>query len=185
MRDALNADAVRLVNRARREASTLRHRYVGTEHLLLALTCEDFGFASDLIRRAGITERALRGRITDTLGAPVRQVVTRGEAEALLAIGIDVEQIRRETEDNFGPGALDAPACSERPIVDVPLSARMKRTLKKAARTGSIRRGIGPERVLLAVVSQPDVLATKLLRALGSDPLILAAELNERLRQAS
>ena len=70
----------RFTNRARRvvvlaqeEARTLNHDYIGTEHILLALICEDGGVAAQALASLGITEEAARQQ--------VEQIVGRGQQD--------------------------------------------------------------------------------------------------------
>ena len=54
------------------EARTLRHDYMGTEHLLLGLLAEGGGVAAQALQQAGITLDAVR--------AEIEEIVGRGEA---------------------------------------------------------------------------------------------------------
>jgi ATP-dependent Clp protease ATP-binding subunit ClpC len=49
-----------VIARAVNEATRLHHAYVGTEHLLLALTYESRGVAPDVLRHAGIAPAQVR-----------------------------------------------------------------------------------------------------------------------------
>jgi ATP-dependent Clp protease ATP-binding subunit ClpA len=94
--------ARRAVVLAQEEAEALGHDYLGTEHLLLGLLAEGEGRAADVLARAGVTRDSvlehLRGRDMPLSG--------RVDADALAAIGIDLDEVRRRVEDAFGPGAL-------------------------------------------------------------------------------
>jgi len=50
------------------EARTLRHDYMGTEHLLLGLLAEGGGVASQALQQAGITLDAVRAEVEETVG---------------------------------------------------------------------------------------------------------------------
>jgi hypothetical protein len=50
------------------EARTLRHDYMGTEHLLLGLLAEGGGVAAQALQQAGITLDAVRAEIKETVG---------------------------------------------------------------------------------------------------------------------
>jgi hypothetical protein len=54
------------------EARTLRHEYMGTEHVLLGLLAEGEGIAGQTLQRAGITLDAAR--------AEIEKIIGRGEA---------------------------------------------------------------------------------------------------------
>lgn len=58
-----------LLEAARAEARRLRHEYVGTEHILLALTSQTGGIALAALRRQGIDLAQLRGTI-DSITRP-------------------------------------------------------------------------------------------------------------------
>jgi Clp amino terminal domain, pathogenicity island component len=72
------ASAVRaLLTVAEREARSFHHRYVGTEHLLLALI-EDAGLAGAALQRLGVTAGPVRRRVLEIVGEG-----SSGEAVAL------------------------------------------------------------------------------------------------------
>ena len=51
---------------AQDEARSLRHDYIGTEHLLLALLREDRGAAASVLASAGVGQEAVRARAAAT-----------------------------------------------------------------------------------------------------------------------
>ena len=53
---------------SQQEARSLRHGYIGTEHLLLGLLREADGVAGQALHAAGITEEAARQRIVEIIG---------------------------------------------------------------------------------------------------------------------
>jgi ATP-dependent Clp protease ATP-binding subunit ClpA len=53
---------------AQQEARYLDHNYIGTEHLLAALRCEEGGAAARTLESAGITVDAVRGKIEALVG---------------------------------------------------------------------------------------------------------------------
>jgi ATP-dependent Clp protease ATP-binding subunit ClpC len=53
---------------AQDEARTLRHNYIGTEHLLLGLLREERGLAAHALDALGITEEAARARVAEIVG---------------------------------------------------------------------------------------------------------------------
>src|SRR6476660_2665630 len=50
------------------EARTLRHDYMGTEHLLLGLLAEGGGVAAQALQQAGITLDTVRAEVEETVG---------------------------------------------------------------------------------------------------------------------
>jgi ATP-dependent Clp protease ATP-binding subunit ClpC len=60
--------ARRVVVQARIEARSLRHTYIGTEHLLLGLISEDQGLGVRVLRTLGVDPEVLAGEITVLVG---------------------------------------------------------------------------------------------------------------------
>jgi ATP-dependent Clp protease ATP-binding subunit ClpA len=74
-------------------ARRLGHGHVGTEHLLLGLL-ENDGIAAQVLSGAGVTRAAVEREILAEVG---RGPLGAGDAEALGAIGIDLDEVRRRT----------------------------------------------------------------------------------------
>jgi ATP-dependent Clp protease ATP-binding subunit ClpA len=64
----LNDEANRIVKLAQREALTLGHSYIGTEHVLLALLQND-GDPARLLAERGVTPEAVSARLEEELDA--------------------------------------------------------------------------------------------------------------------
>jgi len=60
--------ARRAVHLAQEEARLLRHDYVGTEHLLLALLYEEEGVAAKALALLGISRQDVRAQVEETIG---------------------------------------------------------------------------------------------------------------------
>ena len=102
--------ARRVVARAQDESRSLGHGYVGTEHLLLALTRDDDGVAARVLADAGVSGDDVRADVLEIVGqgaAGAVDLLGAADAEALRSIGIDVDSIRQRIEESFGPGALE------------------------------------------------------------------------------
>lgn len=153
------------------EARRLGHGYVGTEHVLLALTRNPDGGAARILGRLGVTHEDIEGSAClAQLWAP------RIDPNALAALGIDLETVRDRLEESFGPGAL------ERTQAGLPDAAggaiqcvapRLKRSLEAAVE----RAGDHPlrdEHVLLGMLSVSDSLAANVLAEF--DVSLVAAE---------
>lgn len=69
-RPELDQRTENVLNYARLEAHALKHRYVGTEHLLLGLIKEDQGKAANALTRLGVTHSALRNQVISVLKEP-------------------------------------------------------------------------------------------------------------------
>ncbi len=60
--------ARRTVVRAQEEARGYDHNYIGSEHLLIGLRCEEGGAAARTLESAGITQGAVRGMVETLVG---------------------------------------------------------------------------------------------------------------------
>lgn len=156
---------------ARREALGLDHNYVGTEHLLLALTIHDFGIATRVLTDCGITAPGLKRQVVRELDA-IHEDLTETDVKALASVGIDLHEVRRRIEDTFGPSVLDRPPpCpTGTPLTDKALRV-LKATARHARQLG--HRRVGPEHLLLALIDDESALAVKLVQRLGTEPGVL------------
>ena len=111
MLERFTDDARTVLIHAQRHARRLGHRYIGCEHLLLALVGADQP-ASAVLREQGLTP----GRVEEEI---VRRAGTGAGAglfadldrDALASIGIDLDAARARTDASIGPatGEPDAP----------------------------------------------------------------------------
>jgi ATP-dependent Clp protease ATP-binding subunit ClpA len=118
----------------------------------------------------GVDEEAIRAEVA---------VLSRSDSDALRAIGIDLDQVRRRAEEAFGPGALERPVDQRRGWFGRGRGRRQGGHLRfnKDARTlleRSLREAlalkhnyIGTEHMLLAVVAAQRSAAAGVLRRLG------------------
>jgi len=98
--------ARRVLDLAKNEAAALGHRYLGPEHLVLGVLRDGGSGAARVLRAQGVDLEAAR--------AAVRRLGERGvvpgprpsDAELLGMLGIDLDAIRRSTEQTFGHGAV-------------------------------------------------------------------------------
>jgi hypothetical protein len=122
------------------------------------------------------------------------------DAEALRAIGIDLDAVRAQVEQRFGPGALEVPAESAAwrgwlgrrrpagpPQGHIPFSARAKKVLELSLREATaLRHGyIGAEHLLLGLVREGEGLAAKVLHDAGVDLPDLRRRTVERISRAA
>jgi ATP-dependent Clp protease ATP-binding subunit ClpA len=168
-------------------ARRLGHSHIGTEHLLLGLLETD-GVAAQVLGGLGITAAAVEREIVTEVG---RGPLGTGDAEALGAIGIDLDEVRRRMEASFGPGALHwhpDPRCrGERPrLGHVPFSPRAKKVLELSLREALAlkHRYIGTEHLLLGLVREGEGLAMLVLTRLGAGPHVIRARVLDALRSA-
>ena len=154
-----------VVIRAQEEALTAGNHGVGTPEMLLGVAGGD-GRGARVLAEHGATPEALRAR---TAGASL-------DGEALAAIGIDLDEIRRRAEATFGPGALER---GRRPRGShIPISPDGKKALELALRE-AVRLGdreIDDGHVLLGVLREGG--ADDMLRAVGADPAALREALS-------
>jgi hypothetical protein len=98
--------ADRVLDLARAEAEGFGHRYLGPEHLVLGVLRDGGSGASRVLEAHGVNMAAAR--------VELRRLAERGlvpgprpsDAELLGSLGIDLEAIRRTTEQTFGGKAL-------------------------------------------------------------------------------
>jgi ATP-dependent Clp protease ATP-binding subunit ClpA len=158
---------------AQEESRALHAARIGTEHLLIALAAAPGGPARAALDATGVGAGELRRAVGELAAAGP---AGRLDADALASIGIDLDAVRRRVEDTFGPGALDrgVPCRDGRP----PFTREAKKVLELALRCAIARgdRHIGPEHVLLGILTSARGGAIDALRRLGVDP--------ERLRDA-
>ena len=150
----------------------LGHDHVGTEHLLLGIA-------------AGGGLPASLGLDHDALRAAVGGSSQRLDADALAAIGIDLDAVRRAVEESFGPGALSGRR--DRRGGHVPICTKAKKALELSLREALALgdRNIGSEHILLGMTRDPDTGAARALAACGSSPAALRAAVLEARRRAA
>jgi ATP-dependent Clp protease ATP-binding subunit ClpA len=86
---------------AQTEARALGHGWIGTEHLLLAVTKDATTPAARQLAQLGLTYDRLHAEAVTTLGGH------HDDGSALRDLGIDLDAVRARVEEQFGPGALD------------------------------------------------------------------------------
>ncbi len=178
---------------------------IGPVHLLRALAGLDAPVAEVLAGHgvdAAAVDRALAGD-TGGRGEPARPPLGDDDAEALRALGIDLDAIRKAVEASFGEGALDQPALvGDVPTGDAaqsrgrrrarlggrtPFSAGAKKSLELSlreairSRSGDIR----AEHLALGVLRCDDVVVRRVLWQLNVDPRALRSDLEDRLRRSA
>lgn len=167
MFERFSKEARAVVVLAQEEARRLRHPFIGTEHLLLALLEEGEGPAAQALKDHGLTTAALRRRILDFTGQGGDDL----DSDALATLGIDLDAVRRATEASFGPGALDSRSRKPMKSGHIPFSKRAKKVLELSLRE-ALRLGhdhIGTGHVLLGLIREGDGCAPQILIATGVD----------------
>jgi ATP-dependent Clp protease ATP-binding subunit ClpA len=146
------------------EARRLGHSYVGTEHVLLALTRDPQGGATRVLGRLGVTHGDIRNsECLAAVWAP------RIDPDALATLGIDLGAVRDRLEETFGPGALEQTGAGMLDPSGVGIQCVAPR-LKQALADAVDRAGDEPvldEHILLGMLSVPDSLAARALAERG------------------
>jgi ATP-dependent Clp protease ATP-binding subunit ClpA len=167
-------------------------------HMLYGLAAAD-GVAARVLAALGVDAAAVDRELGRAGVAPPgalgpRAVGASGDAEALAAIGIDLDEIKRRIEDSFGPGALERVPRTPRGPLNwtgrLPLAEGSKLTLALALREARALHHtyIGTEHVLLGLLRvaerQPHAdFAAVTLRDLGLDPARVRTLVLDELRQ--
>jgi ATP-dependent Clp protease ATP-binding subunit ClpA len=193
-----------VVVRAKIEARDLGQAPVDTEHVLLALLADPAGpiAAAPALGGKGVDARFVRSEIirragSGATGAAAVADPDDADREALKAIGIDLDAVRRAIEENFGPGALNLPrpASSKRKGLmrrfygsgHSPFSDRNKKVLELSLRE-AIRlkhNFIAPEHIMLGLVREGRGLAVQILTERGVDLDELRADVTRSLNSAA
>jgi Clp amino terminal domain, pathogenicity island component len=175
MFERFTGDARHVVVEAQEEARTRNADEIRTEHLLAALyavpdTAAPDNLALTALERFGV-EQADVLREIDRLHAGTQPAL---DAEALSTIGIDLDEVRRQVEEAFGPGALDRTRAAlggkaGRLFGHIPFEGPAKKALELALRE-AIRLGhdyIGTEHILLGLIHTEGGAAHHVLAARG------------------
>jgi ATP-dependent Clp protease ATP-binding subunit ClpA len=163
-------------------------------HMLYGLAAAD-GVAARVLAALGVDAAAVDrelGRAAGALGPGA--AAASDDAEALAAIGIDLDEIKRRVEDSFGPGALERVPLTPRGPLNwtgrLPLADGSKLALALALKEARALHHtyIGTEHVLLGLLRvaerQPHAdFAAVTLRDLGLDPARVRTLVLDELRQ--
>jgi Clp amino terminal domain, pathogenicity island component len=106
MFERFSPDARAAVVHAQEHTRRLGHRYLGCEHLLLAVVSADQP-ASAILREYGVTPERVEEEIVHRVGLGAGAGLFGAlDRDALASIGIDLDAVRARIEASFGPGAL-------------------------------------------------------------------------------
>jgi hypothetical protein len=94
--------AHRALDLAQEEAERCGHRYLGPEHVLLGLLAEGQSGAAGVLRSHGVDLAATRAALLRLADRGVVAAPRPSDAELLGSLGIDLDAIRRDTEQRFG-----------------------------------------------------------------------------------
>lgn len=141
------------------EARRLGCRFVGTEHVLLALAYDRASGGAALLGRLSADTAAVESALAPWLGPSSERATI--DPEALASLGIDFDAVRDRIEGTFGPGALERASAS-----CLGIAPRLKLALAHALDQA----GDSPlrdEHVLLGILSIPDSAGARALANLG------------------
>jgi ATP-dependent Clp protease ATP-binding subunit ClpA len=153
---------------AQREARDLGHSSVGTHHVLLGILDEPESVGAGVLGGLGIEANQLRDEIR-RFEEREQAGFSEEDADALLSVGIDLEEVRRTVEETFGRGALDRGTPGGRRRGHLPVSGEAKTALQLSLRE-AIALGhnyIGTEHLLLGLVRDERSSASRMLAARG------------------
>ena len=174
---------------AQHEARELQQSPIGTQHVLVSLLADPEGSVAQALAVDGVDQRFVRAEIIRRVpadAAPDTATLFDRDAEdreALKAIGIDLDKVRKAIEENFGPGSLRLPQAGpkrrklfgrsfgESPRGHIPFSPRSKKVLELSLRE-AIRlkhNFIAPEHILLGMIREGQGLAMQILAERGVD----------------
>jgi ATP-dependent Clp protease ATP-binding subunit ClpA len=182
-------------------ALRLGHRYLGSEHFLLALVSADQP-AGAALRERGLTPERVEEEIVRLAVASLFGGIDR---DALAAIGIEVDAVRAKIEASFGPEALvqagqdvrrgpRLPRLNPRRVsgawrdgVFLPHAPGVEQSLDNARREAQAGPGtqIGVEHLALGLLAASEGPVPRILAALGLSAPALRAAILDRYRQAS
>jgi ATP-dependent Clp protease ATP-binding subunit ClpA len=165
---------------AHAESLALGHDWLGTEHQLLGLLQTGDGIAYNVLSDVGLSYPDVRQAVVDAVGGAAL------DGAALAAIGIDLEEVRRQAEESFGPGALERAMARPHRGRSGPFTPRAKRVLELAlGEAVALEHGyIGTEHILLGMLREGGGVGAQILRRLAPDE-DLRRYVIERLRAAS
>ena len=170
MFERFTGEARRVVVEAQEEARTRKADEIRTEHLLAAIYTVRDDLALAVLDELGVDEADVL-RDVDRLrsGSP-----TALDAEALSTIGIDLDEVRRQVEEAFGPGALDRTHAAHRGkpgwlLGHIPFEGQAKKALELSLREAIHLRHdrIGAEHILLGLIHADGGAAHHVLAARG------------------
>ena len=145
------------VFQARATAAGRGDRMIRPAYLLYALAAGD-GVAARALASLGVEATGIERQLDRAapLGNPLAGETDSADAEALAAIGVDLDEIRRKVEEGFGPGALGRmpPPPRRRPgRLTVTGEAKQALTLALAEARALHHDYIGTEHLLLGLLA--------------------------------
>ncbi len=150
---------------AQEEARERHSDHIRSEHLLLGVSRVPHAPGAGLLSERGLT--------TSDIDTALRRNSAPADREALAAVGIDLDEVRRRVEETFGPAALENTAAGQRKRKrrwgHIPFSADAKKVLELALREAKWlrHRTLGTEHVLLGMLHTQTGRARSILTGRG------------------
>jgi ATP-dependent Clp protease ATP-binding subunit ClpA len=94
--------AHQVLDLAREEAERCGHRYLGPEHVLLGVLAEGQSRAARVLHAAGVDLAAARAALDRLAERGVVPAPRPSDAQLLESLGVDLDTVRRNTEQTFG-----------------------------------------------------------------------------------
>jgi ATP-dependent Clp protease ATP-binding subunit ClpA len=165
MFERFTGDARTAVIHAQQHSRRLGHRYIGCEHLLLAVVAADDPAAA-VLREHGLTPERVEEEVVRRAGLGAGAGLFADlDRDALASMGIDLDAVRARIEASFGPDALtqadQAVHCRPRPSRLNP---------RRAVPSHLVHRWHRRHRARRAVPTVPAPAATGLYQATGPRP---------------
>ncbi|GAA3393176.1 Clp protease N-terminal domain-containing protein [Cryptosporangium minutisporangium] len=193
MFERFTKDAREVVVRAQAEGRELRHPVIGTEHLLLAMLADDTNSAYPVLHAAGLRYDQVRADVVRTVGGANR-ILTDDDAEALKAIGIDLDAVLASVERSLGDESWTTPppeperkGLFRRPQRGTRFGPRARKVLELSLRE-AIRlkhREINAEHILLGLIREGEGLAAQVVVGAGVSLADLRSAAEDHLRNAA
>jgi len=161
--------ARRVVVHAQEVARDRGAESIRTEHLLASLFAVPDNLAVTVLAAQHVTQADVEADIDRMRGAGP----TPSDSEALATLGIDLDEVRRQVEDAFGPGALDRTRAAQnrggRWTGGIRLDPTSKKALQLALREASAlgHNYIGTEHLLLGLIHEGGGAARQILVGRG------------------
>jgi hypothetical protein len=180
---------------ARAEAEQARHGYLGVEHLLLTLAHPGAPTTHQLLAEHDVVLDRAREAVRLVVGSGHGDGPRFDSATLLAALGIDLDQIRRQVQRQFGPDAIRCLYSSEvgwnlrprGPLCELPPTPNLKKAISAAI--GSCWVNPAPprlhERLLLGALDTNSAGLTAVLDELHVPARTLRRQITANLRIAS
>jgi ATP-dependent Clp protease ATP-binding subunit ClpA len=167
MFEKFTVSARRVVVLAQEDARERKQDHIRTENLLLSLYAAPPGAtAAGVLRGAGLEQAEVESEVERI----VREERSP-DAAKLRSLGIDLDEVRRAAEENFGPGALERTRAGKqrRLMGHIPFDDASKKSLELALREAvSLKHThIGSEHVLLGLLAAEGGAAHHIMTARG------------------